>query len=234
MSGFLIAIAPLDGTYLDPGIPREVFSLFFYGSFLFLAVPVGSFLVGRLLDKATAETSYKVRPIKRKEIDTLLPLYNELIGGPRVSNNNAKEMLDVNPETIMILEKTSVSGLKTKLEAVGFCTIWPLTRDAANLVSNEELNGLQMNARHICNPKQKPYALYVGSIGAKGSKAKAHILGYLISLIDRNAKNGAGFAYTKPSTKDGLRLAKQYDFTPVKNDASADELNRVYKLKLPR
>lgn len=232
--GLALALAALKGTVVAPNWPSAIFSVGLWSSIGLLVWLLVSFAAVAIISVFFAETTTEIRPIKRTELETLLPFYEQLIGAERPALNQIKALYNANKKAILILERRSQRGLATKSVVAGFCSILPVTKEAAGLMGKEQLNGLQMNKQHICTPRQEPYALYIGSIGGKGASAKAQILGYVLGQIDDAEKHGVRCVYTRPVTKDGLRLAKQYGFRSVAGKVSDGELNRIYRLRVPR
>ena len=142
-----------------------------------------------------------------------------------------KELHNINPNAIWVVErvKENASSRITSTKTLGFFTILPLTEKAVRLVDDERLDALHFTAEHIATPKHKQAAFYIGSIAAKGFRAKAEILGYVRGRVEEESKDGSGIVFTRPISKDGLRLAKKYGFQPVGDNVGANELGRIYK-----
>lgn len=233
VSGLLLAVGVLKGSIVDPGFHPYVYSSCIYSGLALAALVPLAWITNGITAFVLRDTSYPVRCLRRTELEELLPLYDELIGGDHPSINEVKEIINANKEIIRVIERRTKTALRTSSTIVGFCSVLPITKAAADLLEQERLTGMQMNREHVCTPKQIPYALYIGSIGAKGIAAKARMLGYLLGVIDDQARHNVRVVYTRPVSRDGLRLAKQHDFQPVAQGVSPTELRRIYKLTIP-
>lgn len=200
-----------------------------FGVFLLLLLFIAA-VARPLISWTTADKSLGIRFAKRKEIEDFLPFYQSVIGGPMPPMNEVKRTFKVNGEILRFLEHITRGRNTEKKKLVGFCTVLPLKREAVALLEREQLNGLKLTRDHVCSPRETPAAIYIGSIGAKGSEAKAAILHYVLGVIHDQAAHGVRCVYTRPTTKDGLRVAKQYGFSPVAENAGANELGRMYKI----
>ena len=232
IAGILLALAPLGGTYVDPGFPAAFYPLALWASlciFLFVGVCWALQILGNWLERDVTE---QFRAAKRDELQELVPFYDRVVGGDRPSINELKEIFNANNQVFRFLEKVVKQGHKKKTNILGFCTVVPMNRDSEALLEQEELNGLRMNKTHIVPPGRPSRTIYIGSIGGEGSKAKAAVLNYVLGLIDDCAARGVQTIYPRPVTTDGLRVAKKHGFKPVNDNCGPDELRRLYRLQL--
>jgi hypothetical protein len=232
VSGFLLAIAALKGTYFDPNLPPWVFA-----GLLWAAIG-GVLLVGLCWavqgtgDWLSRDVVESFRAAKRDELQDLIPFFDRVVGTPRPSLNELKEIFNANNQVFRFLEKRTKQGRKTKSAIQGFCTLLPVTKEAAVLLARDELNGLRMSRAHIAAPGKAHKTIYIGSIGGDSPKARAAVLNYVLGHIDDCATRGVTCVYTRPVTKDGLRVAKKYGFKPVSQDVGENELGRLYVLEI--
>jgi hypothetical protein len=229
LSGVLLAIAPLGGSYLDPGLPSLVFQSSFWAAIALLLALGVAWAVDLWFQREVTEN---FRSIRRDELRDLVPFYDRIIGGDRPSINDLKEIYNANNQVFRVREKVVQRGQRKKTTLVGFCTIVPMSLEAEALLAQEQLDGVRMNRAHILRPGRSPRIIYIGSIGGDGATAKAAVLNYVLGVIDDCASRGVNRVYTRPVTQDGLRVARKYGFRPVKNDVVADELRRLYFLDL--
>ena len=101
-----------------------------------------------------------------------------------------------------------------KPRLVGSYSILPLTKKAAEQVARDELSGAKLLAEHITKPSATPTAVYLGGLVADGVFAKAELLARVAERLEQYQAKGIT-VYTRPVTKDGLRLVEKYDFVPV-------------------
>jgi hypothetical protein len=211
------------------GLPTGLSSAgIYFGAFL-LAMGV-AFIVVSVELPGRSIVRYEFRRIRRNELRPLLRFARRLLG-QAPSLNQVKDLYNTNPNAIWVAERVkehSASGI-TSTKVVGFFTIVPLTDKAMRLVEEERLDGLHFTSEHIAGPKQKPAALYLGSVAAKGFQARAEILAYVRGRIEDEVERGSGIVYTRPISRDGLRLATKYSFLPVAENSASNELGRIYK-----
>lgn len=210
------------------GIPDRVFSASIYvGILIMLAGLIIAFLSCQLPERPIVH--YEFRRMRRKEMKTLVSFSKRFLDQvPTV--NQVKEIYTINPNTIWVAEREAEypSG-RVKTETVGFFSIIPLTAKAVQLLNADRLDAFHFTQEHISPPKQKPAGYYIGSIAAKGFKAKAEILGYVRGQVEGELRRATGVVFTRPVTRDGLRLAKNYGFQPVSENVGSNELGRIYQ-----
>lgn len=226
----LLALAVVQGTYVDPHLPGAVYRGAFWIAVIASALLVAAWLLVRLGDWLYRGVVESFRSIKRNELQELVPFFDRVVGGDRPSLNDLKQIFNANNDVFKVLEKVVKYSRKRRSELVGFCTIVPMKSEAEPLLATEQLNGLRMSAEHIAAPRKQVRVLYIGSIGAQGAKPRAAVLNYVLGVMDDAAKHGVRRVYTRPVTKDGLRVATKYGFEPVMGDVRPGELRRLYFL----
>lgn len=234
VSALLLAVSVIKGTYVDPGLPDWLYQGAFILALLLLGLLMACLLIHALLVRMGDEVYVNFRCARRSELELLLPLYDELVGGDRPSVNQLKVVHRANENCFIFMERVRVRGVAKNATVIGFCTIVPMNAEASDLLEKNELNGLKFNKDHICSPNKKPKAVYVGSIGAKGAEAKGGVLNYVLGKLDDCADHGIKRVFTRPVTRDGLRIARKYGFEPVDPSVRSDELRELYALDLPR
>lgn len=174
------------------------------------------------------EVEYEFRYIKRNELPKLMRFARRFLEElPPL--RTVKAIYRTNPKCFWVAERHSVSRWSESRKWVGFFSVLPMQAAAVDLLEREELTGLRFTSEHITTLKQQPKALYVGSIAARGFKAKAETLGYIKACVERAVDVGIRVVYTRPVSRDGLRLVRRHDFLPVSDDVEPNELGRVYK-----
>jgi len=227
--GTALALAAIKGSYFDPGGYDWIFGALLIFGLVVLALLLVAFATQPIQFWVNVDKSLAIRYARRNEVDEFLPFYQSIIGGPLPPMKEVKRTLKANSEIIRILERIRRGPGRESRRLVGFCSVLPLRKDAILLLEREQLDGLKMTRAHVCTPREEPAAIYIGSIGAKGVEAKAAILSYTIGVMHDQAAHGVRCVYTRPTTSEGLRVAKQHGFVPVAGDAGANELGRVYK-----
>jgi hypothetical protein len=233
VGGSVLGFGAVEQLLSDLPLPHAVYAVSLYGGALL-------FLVGVILTASSweppgmPEVTYEFRPIRRTELHSQLRLVRDLLGeAPPL--RSVKDIYNANQKSIWLAERVATyrSGTRS-FKVVGFFSLVPLNEEAVALLEEERLDGLRFNSEHICPPKQRPAGLYVGSIAVHGWRARGEILGYVRSRIDEAAESGIHLVYTRPITRDGLRLAKRHEFLPVADDCKDDELKRIYKREYQR
>lgn len=232
LSGVFIALSLIRETKLDPGVPDFVFVFLFSAGIILFALLILLWPAYEIFYRATTEVSFAFRIAKRDELQEMLPFYGRVVGGEMPSINSLKDLHRANDHCFIFYEKTTKNDGRITREIVGFCTVVPVNRDAADLLSREELNGLRLNKTHVMKSGKKPFSIYVGSIGADGSKCRAEVLSYALGQLQVHASAGVSKVYTRPITKAGLRIAKKYGFHPVNSGVGPNDLGRLYVLDL--
>ena len=177
----------------------------------------------------TTEYTFHVHRMKPSQMDISIELSKKLF--PSIpTKRELKQIYKVN-NAVCKLQYRNIRFLGFNIaKHTGVCSIAPMTNEARKLLEKEKLDGLRMTPEHLTKSKSSHACLYIGAVGAIGTRAKKHILIFLSGLIDNEFENGTEVIFTRPTTKDGLRTAKKFGFVPVKDDAGDNELNRLYRI----
>lgn len=232
VAGVLIALSVLKGTSVDPRFHENAYSIMMWLGIAIFSLLVLAWPIYEISNWASEESIDNFRSAKRHELQEVIPFYDRVVGGDRPTINALKELFNANNKSFVFYEKISYSGGQKRTKVLGFCTIIPVTTQAEKLLEREELNGLRLDRAHVVRPGAACASIYIGSIGADGQSAKAAVLNYVLGQLHSYASAGVKRAYTRPVTKDGLRVAKKYAFVPVGGDVRGDELHRLYYLDL--
>lgn len=226
----LLALAPLNKSVVDPGFPEWMYVFFLWTAIAFFLVVALSWLLCCLGEHLERDVVEKFECATRDEIQEVLPFYDRVIGsGQRPSINALKAMFSANKSIFRFYKRKSMRGEKKIVEVKGFCTVIPMNKAAEELLRKGELNGLKMDGTHIARVKDKCNVFYIGSIGGEGAYAKAAVLTYVLGVVDEFAQRGCTRVYTRPITKDGLRVAKAYGFVGGNGDGAPELGELCYK-----
>ena len=181
---------------------------------------------------AWGKTEYKFHILRMKpmEMDLSIQLSKKLF--PSIpTKRELKSIYKANNSICqMQFRKMKLFGI-TLDKATGVFSAAPVNKAARNLLEKEELHGLKFSDKHIIKEKRPYTCLYIGAVGAIGIRARRHLMDYLKEFIHVEFQKGVDVVFTRPTTKDGLRVAKAFGFTPVLDDVAPDELDRLYCLK---
>lgn len=177
----------------------------------------------------TTEYSFHIHRMKPSQMDFSIKISNKLF--PVIPTKRELKCIYKVNNAVCKLQYRIIKFLGLDVaKYTGICSIVPMTDKAKALLEAENLNGLTFTPEHISKPRQEHTCLYIGSVGAIGARAKKHILIFLEGVIDSEFGKGIDVVFTRPTTKNGLRIAKRFGFIPVMDDAGEDELNRLYRI----
>lgn len=187
----------------------------------------------RVLDKFVKEYEFKrsinFRQISRSDIDDVIEISDDVLNDA-MSRNELKSFLDVRNNLITVQKhEYSIFGWKYE-STTGFYSLIPLKKKAAKELEEENISGRQFRSIHVENKRNDSEYVYIGGIASTG--VGYPIVRCLKGVIMEKRKHDVKAAYTKPTTKIGLRLAKNAVFEPVSEEVDNDELNRIYKLSM--
>jgi hypothetical protein len=128
-----------------------------------------------------------------------------------------------NPHVIIAVVKNTQNRFTSRQDIVGFFSVFPVNELAADLLWNNQLIGSGFSAGHICSQKEKPAAYYIGAVGGKGSRGRSYTLQHLIGHMAALLRHGPKTVFTRPMTSDGMRIARNYRFTPVRHTTSEEK-----------
>lgn len=195
----------------------------FMGALVYILLPIW----GRA---ASASTQYDVVRVHSNQLDEFYALCKEVLGDEIATYDQMVRWYRKNPNVLYAVYALRHLGFVTKSKMVGFFSVFPVTKEAKELLQRNRLKGTELSASQITK-LENAAAFYVGAIGASGFRAKqqtlAALLGYLLPLVSKKAN----VVFTHPVTKDGLRLARQRGFEPVlKSSSQSDDV--IFFLRL--
>jgi hypothetical protein len=172
---------------------------------------------------------YQATPATEQELKSIYNMAYEFFEGDVSPLENMIAWQNHNPNIFWAIKKRNENEGKI----VGYFCVIPLKRKAAKLIQKEEITGAQFELDHITSKKYKakPYAIYIGAVAAKGLFARAASINHLDQFLRHLKMRKIINTYTRPVTKDGLRLAKKKGFKSVDND-NQNMMNRVCYLNL--
>lgn len=167
------------------------------------------------------------RAANRKELKVLHDFSEEHFPGS-ISLNETKRLHRLNPDMFIAVwresEKLLSYGYDSKI--LGFFSIIPVNGDAKELLEKGLFKGEHWTGKYILGKRAGAAAIYLGGIAAR-KQDMGQVLAYLIIAMFKVVAAGHRELYTRPTTKRGLKLAKQYGFLPV----AAAGLDQIYRLE---
>lgn len=169
--------------------------------------------------------AYDVREAKRRELRKIWEFAAAELP-ERPSWNATKRHYARIPNGFHVIERVVEMRYWTHSSIVGFLTIVPVTADGVR----ELLNGVEFRESFMAPSFESSIAkgLYIGSIAARGARARGEVLGYLRATLKQLTTSGLPIVFTRPITKDGLRLALKNDYAPVDASVADMELGYIY------
>lgn len=119
------------------------------------------------------------------------------------------EWSQVDPETISVIKKVETDGTKHS-ELVAYFCVLRLNDQAAARMKRGELTGLQIRASDLARPGEPSSCVYVGGVIGADMVARAIALDHLITHITSMSLDPKTEVFTRPVTKDGLRLVRKF------------------------
>jgi hypothetical protein len=208
--------------YLD--LPAAAFDIGLLVGIVLTVASAAVWLLARLhLPLATLYYPAAVRP------DQLQELYGFISGtlDGVAPYEVFRAWYDKNPEVIRAVVRERAYPLLRKRRVVGFYSLFPVSREARDLLSRNILKGTALEPAHILPKGRKPAALYIGAIGAKGRRGREATLQFLMGQLASEVERRCSLVFTRPMTPDGLRLARKYGFREVEAD-TFDRSDTIY------
>ncbi|MDR3465183.1 MAG: hypothetical protein P4M07_04485 [Xanthobacteraceae bacterium] len=116
-------------------------------------------------------------------------------------------------------------GDPASLRIVGFLSIFPLNKPAAELVLSCRLRGSQLRAEHLAGDNEDAAAYFVGAIAASSWKARAEVVRVLDGAIAKlKLQRQNPLLLTSPFTTRGRSLARQFGFRRLRDYPGYGEL----------
>lgn len=206
------------------GVETVFLLLAFLGIFVgFLSLSIGilSYLFSKteehIINRILEDENYECRSALENEIPELYALCVEAFGDDVASIDTMKSWYKKNNNIFWVIENKRKSGLNYISEIVGYFDVLPITNAACRLLDNESINGIKIKTEHIVDRTKVPSGIYIGGLYGKKLRAKAVTIVYLKRLLEDYKTKGVGKFYTRPTSKDGLRLVKKHNFNLVSN-----------------
>jgi hypothetical protein len=157
---------------------------------------------------------YRVRLACFEDLERVHQFIRANLGDTIAPLSNWYERFRKNPSTTFLVERLERTPDVERRELRGVFTVIPVTLEAMGLLAKNELNAVAFSPQHIVSTRKDASAIYVSVILGKDDVGKALAIR---SLTDKlNAPSARRLpVFTRPTTKDGLRLAKKFGFQPV-------------------
>ncbi len=220
---------PIDSVF--PGlIPHQIWPYVSFVGVISLALGVALWLVIRI-PIPTRMSAYECYVARKSELNKIHRLANQFFGNDVSSLGNMHAWHKVNHSIFKVMYQVKRTDHIKKRRLVGYYCIVPITKQAAERLEKREIKGSGFLPEHIEKDGESPFAFYIGAIGANGWLARGNIRTALHNEINSIWLKKTKKAYTRPVTTDGLKLVKEYDFTPADSNDEG-KLDCLYSNRL--
>lgn len=215
-SALLGAAAAKDGVeQLLPGtVPAVVWTFMPAIGLLLLVVAAGLWLVIRVPLPALMP-SYECYIARESELKSIHELAEQYLGSNVSPLTRMVAWHRANSKIFKVVYRVSRKPRGKSTTMVGYYCIIPINKAAIEKLRNKEITGAEFQSEHIVSDGQKADAVYVGAIVASGVFAQGNTRSLLQSEIMGNWSQKTQTAFTRPTTKHGMRLVHEHGFTAV-------------------
>jgi hypothetical protein len=130
---------------------------------------------------------------------------------------------------VVVTEKKTTFEVRRRM--VGYFCAIPVLESAKSKIESGEIKGRDMPNEYIASTRKECSALYIGGLAGKGAGAKGALLAVMNREFIDSDNKWATTIYTRPITKDGIRIAIQKGFMAI-DSSHHGELGVIYKLEL--
>jgi hypothetical protein len=229
-----LAIATLfafwdDAKHIFPS-PTFARMFFMWGSLILIFSGLLCFIADAVLTSTPAQafsgfTCYHANP---KDLEHVHGLATDLIGTSVSSLEDIRKFHEIDSQFVFVVTKKqkTIFGRIT-VEPVGYFIVYRLTRSGEKALIDGRFNGACPDSSHLSKPQQTCPAIYIGAIAAKWSAR-----GYTTGALEQNIASDmryrkAKWIYTRPVTRDGIRLVAMNDFEPL--NSQKDGIGNLYR-----
>jgi len=207
------------------------------GIWVFLAILGSIFIISSALFWAVSRITipalmpiYECYPARRSEFSKIHQMGVEFLGEDISPLSKMHSWHNINRDIFRVLYRVKKSSSGKTKTFVGYYCITPITENGAHILEKNEIRGSAFLAEHIVKQNRKPYAIYIGGLCAKGLLARGNLRSVVYNEVRNHWAKRTKIIYTRPVTKDGLRLVADYNFYPVW-PREAGKIDCLYKFE---
>lgn len=174
------------------------------------------------------EPNLEVRRVTRNDLRDSYNYCGGIFGDNFSSYNQMKAWFHHNEKMFWMLEETKRKGALSITKIIGFYSVLPLNARGLEMVMDNQLVGRGFTTEHLAKDFESASAFYVGVIASDGRRARHQSIASLLTTVQqlKDAKNLP--ILTRPTTKDGLHLAKRRGFEAIDGSGTKD-LDKIYR-----
>lgn len=218
----------LSASWVTVGLLQIAGSIIIVVAILMIIARWSSWVLISLFHKAAdnipilVKTKTIVRQASNRDLENIQSLGERLIEGGVSDLDHMKRWRSVNPAIFFAVKQT----LPDKEPVLtGYYCLIPIKNKTVSSLLDMSISGKDFTTEHIYKGRC-PKNIYIGGVAATGRLSKAAVIGALSSHISAMERRGLLKVYTKPTTRDGLKLAKKYDFKTISGGvAKLDEIH---------
>lgn len=214
-----------------PGsVPATVWTLLPAIGFLFLVLAAVLWVVIRVPVPALMP-NYEGYVAREGELKGVHELAERYLGSNVSHLNRMISWHRINPEIFKVIYRVTRTRWSKSKKMVGYYCIIPINGEAVEKLTRKEITGAEFQSEHIVSDGRTAEAVYIGAIVAAGMFAQGNTRSLLHSELTGQRSKRTCIAFTRPTTKHGMRLVREYRFTAV-DPAEDGELDALYKKDL--
>jgi hypothetical protein len=189
-----------------------------------------------LLGAFDATIAFQVVCARREDLKDLRDFCLTILGPGLSPLKKMRKWHEHNPTLFWILVAARAGSRMNAdhVEAIyGYYGIIPINATASKALDEEQLDGMSFTTAHICTEGEQPSAYYIAGIAAEHKIARLKILRELKKHIESLVSSEPRIFYTRPISKDGLRLVRSFSFQRVDNSPEV-ALNEIHRQSLSK
>jgi hypothetical protein len=174
---------------------------------------------------------YECHKARKKDLDLIYNFAKQQLGEDVSPVEVMKSWYGKNPSVFFVIITEKRTSFEVSKRMVGYFCAIPLTESALGKIESGEIKARDLPNEYIARIRRDCRAVYIGGIAAKGLGAKAALLAVLHKEFTSGKRKWARTFYTRPVTKDGVRIAIKKGFTAI-DPLNHGKVGAIYKLEL--
>jgi hypothetical protein len=174
---------------------------------------------------------YECHKARKKDLDLIYDFAKQQFGDDVSPIEIMKRWYGKNPSVFFVIITEKRSSFEVRRRMVGYFCAIPLTESALGKIESGEIKGRDIPNEYIARIQRECRAVYIGGIAAKGLGAKAALLAVLHKEFTSGKSKWGRTFYTRPITRDGVRIAIKKGFTAI-DPSNHGKVGAIYKLEL--
>lgn len=174
---------------------------------------------------------YECHKAQKKDLDLIYDFAKQHFGDDVSTIEIMNRWYGKNPSTFFVIITEKRASFEVRKRMVGYFCALPLTEPALRKIESGEIKGRDIPNEYIARIRRECRAVYIGGMAAKGLRAKAALLAVLHKEFTSGKSQWAKTFYTRPITKDGVRVAIKKGFTAI-DPSNQGKVGAIYKLEL--